>query len=343
MTRVIPTIVLSSFLNPKLHQMGDAIGIKSDNRVLDILLPGLDEEDLLCVSRYSGPRSVFIMDDKAIIGVSDHSSVSRYVRKNDDFSVVWAKNLRAYTVAVGKTFIAALYPSRVSILNLEGKEVDSIKFAPRTIPRIMYDLEAGPRVLPAHGSKIVFAYYSAKALDTAVVVFDMQKRDIENIYEDRWISSDGKYLVQQTIVDRVQNIHRITIVSVETGTVVFDDLLPDELGLTDIQAGYMILNVAYRGDTPYLWTILINLDTLDVTAIPTDEVTITNNGYVAIVPDSNRQYDAEKGCWYTENIYDVVHIFKLSDIPRAPATDMNGHTILLPTNEIQACCVTDGV
>jgi hypothetical protein len=341
--RVIPTIVLSSFLNPKLQQMGDAIGIKSDNRVLDILLPGLDEEGPLQFSRYSGPRSVFIMDDKSVIGVSGNSSVSRYVRKNDDFGIVWSKNLRAYTVAVGKTFIAVLYPSRISILDLEGKEVDSIKFATHTIPRISDDLEAGPRVLPAHGSKIVFAYYSTKAMDTAVVVFDMQKRDIEDIYEDSWISSDGKYLVKQTIVDRVQNIHRVTVTSVETGTAVFDDLLPDELGLTDIQAGYMILNVACRVTMPRLWMILINLDTLGTASIPTDELTITNDGYVAVVPDSNRQYDAENNYWYAETIYDVVHVFKLSDIPHAQVPDMNGHTILLPTNEIQACCVEDGV
>jgi len=342
MTHMIPTIAFP-FLNPKLKQMGDAIGVKSKNHDMQIILPGLGEKGILHLNWHSKPRSVFIMDDKSIIGVSGNSSCSRYVLKNDNLDVVWSKNMRAYTVAIGKTFIAALYPSRIAILDMAGKEVNSIKFATHTIPTLDNLLEAGPRVLPLHGSKIVFAYYSPKATNTTVVVFDMQKRDIENIYEDGWISSDGKYLVKQTCVDSVQNIYRVTIVSVETGTVVFEDIFPDELGLTDVQAGHMILNVAYRGDTPYLWTILINLDALDAVSIPTDDVIITNDGYVATVLCSEQLYDEENDCWYTEDIYDTVHVFKLSDIPRAKAPFANNHTVLFTTNRVQANCVIDEV
>jgi len=340
MADIVHTIAFP-FLNPKLKHLGDAIGVKSDGRPTQIILPGLGVENAFPRNCISNTHAMFIMPDKSVIEITDEITFSYYTLKNDDFETMWSKDIRAYAVAVGKAFIAALYPSRISIFDMMRNEVDRIKFNASAIPTISSGRSDTPRALPVHGSKIVFAYRSRWS-PCAVDVYDMQKRDIENIYEGGYISSDGRYLFEQIITDIDQDF-RFKVTSIETGAVVFEDILPRDVVRCNVQAGHIIAQTEDAG------ILLVNLETLDTISVPAYDIVITNDGYVATVSYSDWTYGERNSfqqssvIYSDDRIYRPVHIFKLSNLPRAQAPFMNRHIVIFPANAIQAYCVTDGV
>jgi len=326
---------------PRLRQMGDAVGIESAGRPMQIIIPGLGAENVFPRNSILNTHGVFIMPDKSVIEVVGEITLYRYMPKNDELETLWSKKTRAYAVAVGKAFIAALYPSRISILDMTGKEVDHIKFNANAIPTISSSRGDTLCALPVHGSKIVFAYRSRRPL-CAVVVFDMQKRDIENIYERGYISPDGRYLFEQIITDVDQDF-RFKVVSIETGAVVFEDILSRDVVRCSVQAGHIIAQTEDAG------ILLVNLETLDTISIPAYDVAITNDGYVAAVSYSDwtygerNRFQQSSVIYSDDKIYRPVYMFKLSDLPRAQAPFMNRHIVLFPTDAVQAYCAVDGV
>jgi len=241
-------------------------------------------------------NKLFVSRDGRIICVNKSPSqvrVSRYV----SFDSI---GLRCIDAAIGKSYIAALYKDRVSVINFDWVEIAEIPVPDSIAANIGCNVN-NAQLTAIYNDKAALTYYQLRK--KTVLIFDIRAGKLCNVVDNHTVSQDGRYLIDYRLISAgSETASRLTVLDLD-GNTVFDDILYNNAGNVLCVGDYIIIE--HR--TPTECFVVNNIKDSRSIIVPARSAAVTNDGYIAVVADD--------ACWDPLHSQQTAHIFRLDDIP----------------------------